>query len=145
MGKCAAVVFSGDNPHWVAKYLHKEVNHCCLCVLDRGKWIVIEMNYFGVDAYILDDLPKGVYYQRVKIDRFKIFNVAKIGLSFPTCVSLVKTILGISNPFIQTPWQLLKHLRKKYGQQTEKAKADSTREGDGGTARSRAKPGNRKE
>ena len=110
MGQRAAVIFTSDNTRWFGRFLHKEVNHCLICVMDRGKWVVIDRTSDGLDVYVLDSLPEGVYCQEVIINNPTTFKCS------PFCVGMVKCLIGVSNPLIITPWQLLKYLRKRNGQ-----------------------------
>lgn len=75
----------------------------------------------GISVTVSNNLPEGVYYQRVDIDRLRLWPV------FPTCVGMVKHIIGVKNPFILTPWQLLKSI--DYGKQSQKTKENKRRKG----------------
>jgi len=105
MGQQAVIVFDNSNTHWSSKFLSKEINHCYMCVIDRGRWIVMNRSYTGVEMYYLDELPKGVYYRKVTIDRVSLLPC------MPTCVGLIKHMLGIYSPIVQTPHQLYMRLR----------------------------------
>ena len=117
MGQIAAIVYTNDNQHWSRKLLH-EVNHCFLCVADNGQWIVNDYTSSGVSLYITNELPKGLYYQRIEVDSFSILPYV------PTCVGHIKRAAGIYNPLILTPWQLLNYMRRKDGKVTKKRKED---------------------
>ena len=119
MGQIAVIVFANTNTHWTARVLNPNVNHCFLCVMDRGRWVVIERSYIGVELYVLDRLPDGVYYQEVTITK-------PLPCLFPTCVGIVKSMTGVFNPFIITPFQLLKYMRTHHGKQTQKTESYSS-------------------
>ena len=106
----AVVIYRQSNDHWVSRFLHPDIRHCFLCVASRGQWIIIDYTLDGLMVDIVQALPKGVYYQEVSIDKLNLLPV------FPTCVGMVKHILGIKNPFILTPWQLLKRI--EHGRQS---------------------------
>ena len=106
MGQVAAIVYTNDNQHWSRGLLH-EVNHCFLCVADSGKWIVCDYTSRGLELFITNELPKGLYYQLIEIDSFSVVPF------IPTCVGYIKRIAGIYNPLVLTPWQLLKYTRRQ--------------------------------
>lgn len=92
-------------------FLHPLITHCDLLIPCNGRWIL-----YG----------KGVGYTEVSdISNIRdIINQGFIVKARPgkatrglfmlnTCVGLVKNYLGIRNPFILTPYQLYRHLRKE--------------------------------
>lgn len=120
MGQLAAIVYTNDNTHWSARFLNKNINHCFICIADRGKWVVLNKKKSGIEVFISDKLPKGVFYQKVYIDKLSLCNQA-------TCVGLVKCLVGMYNPFIFTPYQLYKYLGENHGVQPKKTESNSTR------------------
>lgn len=83
------------------------------------KWILIDpvMNYTDFlvvqnDDYFIKHLAdKGYTYIITKL-KF-IWNRKNWHIRPLTCVEVVKTFLGISKPFMVTPYQLYKYLKKK--------------------------------
>lgn len=64
----------------------------------------IDYTLDGLNVSVSNTIPKGVYYQHINIAKLSLMPV------FPTCVGMVKHIAGIKNPFILTPWQLLRSI-----------------------------------
>jgi len=117
----AVIVYTSDSTHWTANFLSDSVNHCFLCVIDRGRWVVYDLCRTGLKLYTVDSLPSGVYYQRVILKKKWVFPI------FPTCVGLVKQAIGLKNPFILTPLQLLKEVEN--GRRRKKAEKNRRRKG----------------
>lgn len=111
----AVVVFDAECKSWYSRFLHKHVNHCYLCVADRGKWLTVEPTQKGLNVHHGEDLPKGTLYCKVSLNNINWRPF------FPSCVGLVKHMCGINKPFIFTPWQLYNYLRGRYEDQGEKA------------------------
>lgn len=102
----AVIIFNDGNNHWTKKLLHP-VNHCCVCVADKGLWLVVESTSLGIRLRIEESLPKGVYYHKIEV------YTNSIGPGLFTCVGLAKHMAGVRNPFILTPWQLLNYFRNQ--------------------------------
>ena len=101
------IVYTNTNDHPIRRILHPDINHCFVAHLDRGEWIITDYTNSGIDVYTSSSLPEGVYYQRVKTAQSCL-------PKFMTCVGFVKALIGIENPFILTPWQLLKYIEKRF-------------------------------
>ena len=102
------VGFSSGIEHWWTKYLHKEINHCYLMMLDRGRVIVYEKGLTEVMVYTIDEIS-----DKLGNDLLLKWEAAptRQGLfMINTCVGHIKQILGINKPFIWTPYQLFKYL-----------------------------------
>lgn len=116
----AVVFFGGNKTHWWTRFLKKGYYHCFIA-MDTGyrKWVLIDpvMNYTDFivvqngDNFIKTIANKGYTYVRIKpkfvCDR-KRWHIRPF-----TCVEVVKNFLGISKPFIFTPYQLYKHIKKE--------------------------------
>lgn len=111
-GVTAFIVYRSGNDHWISRFLHKDIKHCFVCFISRGYWVSVDYTLNGIIVDVSKSIPDGVYYQQVEVDNLRLLPV------FPTCVGMVKHIIGVKNPFILTPWQLLK--RVEHGKQGKK-------------------------
>lgn len=97
--------------HWIGKFLHPLISHCFILKPCRGRWIVCGKAFEGFDLYTTEshsDILSNSYVIRVKPKK------SKRGLfMLNTCVGQVKQQLGISKPFIWTPYQLMRYLENE--------------------------------
>lgn len=92
---------------WIRHFIHKEISHCFIIWNDRGQWIGIDNSIDDLSIFTIDN-PNDILNESLVIR--KDINQIYWPMGFNTCVSLVKRVLGIRNPFIQTPYQLLKRI-----------------------------------
>ncbi len=102
------IVFDKSDDYWWTKLLHPIINHCYLIKQYNGRWIVYGKSWGVMDLYTTDsysDILANSYIIKVKPTE------SNRGLfMLNTCVGQVKQYLGITNPFIWTPYQLFKRL-----------------------------------
>lgn len=105
------VVFGDDSGQWWSPILKKGIRHCKLIAPCNGQWIIYEKVAKRFDLYIVDSLD-GIIGESDRT--VKAVKVAKQRGPFMlnTCVGHCKQILGVTNPFIITPYQLFKHLKR---------------------------------
>lgn len=90
------------------KYLHPEISHCFVLWNDKGQWFVYDHSINELLVFTVDQ-PSDIIGQSLVV-KTKMNQICWTwGLN--TCVSSVKRIIGINNPFILTPWQLYKRIR----------------------------------
>lgn len=112
------VVFMDAPQKPYLKLFKKGFRHCAYVVRHNDDWIIYDPLSTYTDMMISED--------RTLIDRFKAAGFSCVPIqtrnrvtkkfAFPeflTCVTQIKRILGISNIFIQTPYQLYKFLQRK--------------------------------
>lgn len=92
---------------WIGKIIHKEISHCFLLWNDRGQWFVYDHSINELSVFTVDQ-PSDIIGQSLVI-KTKI-NQTCWTWGLNTCVSSVKRIIGINDPFILTPYQLLKRI-----------------------------------
>ncbi len=103
------VVFTEAENRLVRAIFRKGFSHCYMLYQDRDRWIVYDPTMTDLRVFTLDDINAIVATSRViEIETKK--SIAFI--SFNTCVSHVKHAIGLNNPFIQTPHQLYKRLKR---------------------------------
>lgn len=107
------VVFEPAQAHWIRHILDDSIGHCYIIEPLNGKWLIINKSWVGLDFFVVDDISDKIHSKR--FIKCQHNNKSSIGFTLNTCVSLVKNRLGIVNPFIQTPKQLYKYLRKHNG------------------------------
>tara|TARA_R110000772_G_scaffold76435_1_gene165065 strand:+ start:170 stop:535 length:366 start_codon:yes stop_codon:yes gene_type:complete len=107
------VGFSRGINHWWTRYLHKEINHCYLMRLDRGRVIVYEKGIAEVMIYTIDKISDKL--GKDLLIKWKQVEARQSLFMLNTCVGHAKQILGINKPFIWTPYQLSKYLRRNHG------------------------------
>lgn len=100
-----------DGPHWWSWMLHPEIRHCYIVIPDNGKWLITSKSTEGVEYVYTENLSDVVSGDiLIKSQRHN----ARRGLfMLNTCVGHTKQALGINKPFIWTPYQLFKYLRKQ--------------------------------
>ena len=101
-----------DGPHWWSRFLHPQIKHCYVVVPSYdGAWIGYSKGADGLDVMVSDNVHD------IAGDDLLVRSNAvrgKRGLfMLNTCVGHTKQVLGISKPFIWTPYQLYKYLRKQ--------------------------------
>ncbi len=94
---------------WWLKFIHPEISHCYMIKPDKGRWIVYNKSVDKVEIYTIntydDILAESLVVRAGRTSESKgVFNLN-------TCVGNIKQYLGINNPFIITPYQLLKRLQ----------------------------------
>ena len=105
------VVFTDDDRHWWSPFLHPEIRHCYVIKPENGRWLVHSKTTKGVEMYstdsVTDIIESGIIVKAV------IKEPRRWLLMLNTCVGHTKQMVGINNPFILTPYQLYRHLRKQ--------------------------------
>lgn len=105
------VVFGDDSGQWWSPILKKGIRHCRLIAPCNGQWIVYEKVAKRFDLYCVDSLNGIIGENDITIKAKKATKQRGLFM-MNTCVGHCKQVLGITNPFILTPYQLLKHLEK---------------------------------
>lgn len=115
MSSDAYVVFTNDRSNWWSPFLKKNIKHCYVVIpyadrlIQHGK-LTDQVELFTKEA------KKGIIGDNNYIAKFKRRKCKRHLFMLNTCVGHTKQILGINNPFILTPYQLLKYMRKYNGQ-----------------------------
>ena len=92
---------------WMRHIIHKEISHCFLMWCDRGTWMAYDHSINELSVFTVDN-PSDIIKES-RIIKLKMNQICWTwGLN--TCVSSVKRIVGINNPFILTPYQLFKRI-----------------------------------
>ena len=101
----------------LTRLLKKGFRHCFIIMSDGTNWVLIDPIIGFTDMIFVkkENLfnfidKKGYTLVRAKLT---IQNKRPFHLRPMTCVEIVKSLLCISNPFIFTPYQLYKYLKKK--------------------------------
>ena len=101
------VVFTrAKNMGWFRRFLHPDISHCYAMWPDGDKWLVVDTAINKTSVFTLTD-RNDIIGEIVKVD-------VKDGGRFfgiNTCVSSVKRLIGCTNPFILTPYQLYKRIK----------------------------------
>lgn len=102
------VVFTkAKSQGWLFKWLHKEISHCFVIKPNGKDFIVMDNSIGKLTVFTVtssNDILSESYIIKVKQREMTSY------VNFNTCVSFVKQIIGINNPFIVTPYQLFKRL-----------------------------------
>ena len=110
------VVFTIDEGHWWSWILHPTIRHCYVIAPANGKWIVHSKTTKGLEMYTTDDVTQVV--ENDIIVKAVIRESRRSLFMLNTCVGHTKKVLGISNPFILTPYQLYRYLRHEITEST---------------------------
>lgn len=92
---------------WLFKYLHKEISHCFVVIPNGHNFIILDNSVGNLTAFTVtssSDILSESYVIKAKLSERITY------VNFNTCVSFVKRMIGINNPFIVTPYQLFKRL-----------------------------------
>ena len=113
----AYVAFGGSPTHWWTHFLKKGFYHCFLVLGNGREWFVIDPVLHFTDLIVVKTLRieslflnKG--YRLVRATPM-IPKQIKFYLRPYTCVETVKHFLGISAPYLWTPYQLFCYLKQK--------------------------------
>ena len=110
------VVFTNDDRHWWSRLLHPKIRHCYVIKPDNGKWIVFGKTTKGVEIYTTDDVTDVI--ENDIIVKAVIRESRPSLFMLNTCVGHTKQMLGIKNPFILTPFELLRYLQNEITEST---------------------------
>ena len=107
----AYVVFKGNTGRWYSPFLHNDFGHCLVVEPSNGQYVVYEKTTEKVLVYNVNHIndiigPTDITVSYIKKDGKK--NLFMLN----TCVGHVKQFLGINNPFVWTPYQLYKHMKR---------------------------------
>ena len=119
----ALVVFHGDSPHPFARFLKPGFEHVFVCILverdGQGWWVSIDPA-LGIPAINVECGPdadlRGLYEDLnctvVETERLPAARIPRWSWALANCVGVTKYVLGIRAPFICTPYQLYKRLKR---------------------------------
>jgi hypothetical protein len=114
------VVFTNDDGNWWSRLLHHRIKHCYVIVPSMNCSIVHSKTTGIFDLYNESDI-NGIIDSNSIVMGYKQKSSSRSLFMLNTCVGHTKQLLGIGNPFIWTPYQLYKYLRKHHGKQTKSA------------------------
>lgn len=110
------VVFHGRTRRWWAKLCRPGFRHVFVCVLANGFWVLVDPRSGGprietiaVEGYDLVNHYREQGYTVVPTGALPSRPI-RWAWMVSTCVGVVKKILGIRAWWIQTPWQLYRHI-----------------------------------
>jgi len=108
----AYVVFSlDDGPHWWSWMLHPEIKHCLVLFQVGEQWFGANKSREGFEILPVENVSDIV--KESIVIKSRLVKGKRSLLMLNTCVGYTKAFLGIGNPFILTPYQLYKYLRKR--------------------------------
>ena len=113
----AMVAFGGKKTYWWTRFLRKGFYHCLVLFGDGYEWIIVDpvlgfTDLIKVKNSNAEDTLENMGY--TLLDVTVNLNYKKVNHLRPlTCVETVKRFLGITNPFIFTPYQLYKYIIDK--------------------------------
>lgn len=115
----ALIVFSDNTGVWWLKYLKAGFRHCFVILeTDRGcVWVDPLSSSFTIkilEGYELNSLVRWYRDTGMKVVAVPVLpHSAKPFAWAPmTCVEVVKRLIGIHDPFVLTPWQLYKNIKR---------------------------------
>jgi len=104
------VVFESANAdHFLKPFIHPLINHCYLIIPHKDILIVQNKSVDEVEIYTINKI--GDILQNKIAIKVKPKKSNRGVLMINSCVGSVKQYLGISNPFILTPYQLFRSLK----------------------------------
>jgi hypothetical protein len=105
-------VFEDDSTNWWSWMLKPGIRHCYVVKLDKESIVVLEKTKAGLSMFTMED-EKSIIGNNSILISYKAQESRNPLFMLNTCVGHTKQILGINKPFILTPYQLLKYLRKQ--------------------------------
>jgi hypothetical protein len=116
----ALVIFTGETDITWLKVFKSGFRHCFACVHTAGQWILYDplAHVTTLSLYSdIDSVDLEFWFRQhgcsVIRTTLKPARLKKSPPGFFTCVEAVKRVLGIQTLFVQTPWQLYRHLSKR--------------------------------
>lgn len=117
LGKFYLVYEDSPIETFYGKWLKKGFQHVTAYKFTGFFWLKMDfsLGYSDFDVLCYDwhdsikDVLSGQTYQYVEVWREPRYRVRSIVAPW-TCVEAMKSLLGIREPFILTPWQLYKHV-----------------------------------
>ena len=109
------IVFESGK-HVLAPWLKEGFGHCFAATPQAGAWIIVNPAYSHTQVAAVDD---------EELSRLIGKNTYKWAVANPegyrtpglfTCVDMIKSLLGISSPFVLTPYQLYRHLDGRFSE-----------------------------
>jgi len=107
------VVFINDDGHWWSRFLHKEIKHCFVLKPNGQDYIVYGRTTKKFDLFTVTD-KNAILDEPFIMMGYKQKHPVRSLFMLNTCVGHTKQLLGINRPFIWTPYQLYKYMRKHY-------------------------------
>lgn len=106
-----------DSDQWFLRGLRRGFRHCFFAQRIEDRWVTIDhlAGYTELQVHNHTDEDMLAFLR----ERFTVIEVAcarrrtLAPLGLMTCVEVCKRLAGIHDPFIITPWQLSKHLKKQ--------------------------------
>ena len=108
------VVFKNDSSNWWSPFLKKGIRHCYIAKPSQNRLIICGKSTKSYDLYTID-AKNGIIDENFILLRYKPKQCKRFLFMLNTCVGHTKQILGINKPFIWTPYQLYKYMRKENG------------------------------
>jgi hypothetical protein len=100
-----------DTGHWWSPFLKKDIRHCYLLVPSGENLIQFEKVQRSVALFTVNK-EKSIIEDNYIMVSWEPKECSQPLFMLNTCVGHIKQVLGINKPFIWTPYQLLKYLRK---------------------------------
>lgn len=113
------VVFSGQTDLPWLHMLRRGYRHCFVLMQQRGQWLIFDPLASHTDITLTDmpggfDLPRWYVRQGMAVWRVNVPPPAPKSQHWRlfSCVEAVKRLLGLRAPWVFTPWQLMRYLRR---------------------------------
>ena len=100
---------------WFNRWLHPEIQHCFVIVRDGNHMVLVspDISRLSVSIYewpdnIEEHFDAMLVPFKCSVDVRTYHSKLMIGVH--SCVEVVKSVIGVRNPLILTPYQLYKHM-----------------------------------
>lgn len=116
----ALVVFHNHGNHWADRWLRPGFRHVFVCIQTETAWLSIDgkAGLPDLDIVARKEYDLASFYRQ---GGFAVVRTCRRPAPFQwpmtvtNCVGLTKVILGITAPFVVTPWQLFRYLEGPKG------------------------------
>ncbi|NKB59010.1 MAG: hypothetical protein GKS00_22005 [Alphaproteobacteria bacterium] len=115
----ALVAFHDHGAFWFSRHLRWGFRHVFVVTLNDGYWVMLD----GRDGVPVLEVVAGVDFDLAAFYRkehgFTVLRVTAPGLPpcspvmLGTCVGAVKRVLGLRAPWVLTPYQLYRYLKRR--------------------------------
>ncbi len=120
MANKAVVVFHGDGAGFWPAFLGRDgFRHCFVVVPSGDYWVLLDGRAGSPRLDVIGSTKDSAaaYYRREGFTIVEVSTRQRPPLWWPwmfhNCVGATKAVLGVRAPWVWTPWQLYRHLRRR--------------------------------
>lgn len=97
-----------DTKHFFQRMIHPYINHCYIIIPSGENMVVYNKTLKDVEIYTINEI-NDILQGKIVVEVEPNESSSKLFM-INSCVGYVKQFLGITNPFVWTPFQLMRYL-----------------------------------